>query len=191
MHKRIRIVVPAVQTLAFVAVWLLKRAALTSDAVNFNYYIPAESLVTRLNYPLMECWWILDYVLYRLHLPNPDSGVVFLALVLVVGFVFLSSVALFWYLVVREIELRIQRKSLLKFTGTIRPMLASAVLFCTGVGALVSACKDARAQHPLMLRNGSALGLLLTVLPEVFLLVWATVLIAMSVSDFRSLMADR
>jgi hypothetical protein len=137
-------------------------------------------------------WLSINFALERLPLPNPHGGSVLTVGTLALGIVFLSSVALFWYLVVREIELRRQGKSLLRFSGWIRPLFSIIVLFCIGVGAVISAYLDGSHQFPFMIRNGSStIGWFLTILPEVFLLVWAIALIGMSVGDFRMFMQAR
>jgi hypothetical protein len=59
------------------------------------------------------------------------------------------------------------------------------VLFSVGASALIGAYMDATTQIPFVWRNGSGIGLFLTVLPEVFLLFWAVILIGMSVLDLR------
>jgi hypothetical protein len=188
MDKRLRILVPTIQVLSFIATRVLMRLSVTSDSVNFNYSIPAQDLITRLNYPLTLFWFSVVYAIDRLPLPDANPGLGFTALALVAGIVFLVSVALFWYLVVREIELRLQGKSLLRFLSRLWSFVTILVLFCLGAGALISAYLDGRKQIPFMLRNGSVIGLFLAILPDIFLLAWAITLTGMSVSDFRNLM---
>jgi hypothetical protein len=186
MHKRLRILVPTIQVLAFIATRVLMRLSVTSDSVNFNYSIPAQDLITRLNYPLALFWFSVVYAIDRLPLPDPNPGLGFTALALVAGIVFLASVALFWYLVVREIELRLQGKSLLRFSSRFWSFVTILVLFCLGAGALISGYLDGLKQIPFMLRNGSAIGLFLTILTDMFVLAWGITLTGMSVSDFRN-----
>jgi predicted membrane-bound spermidine synthase len=139
-----------------------------------------------LNYPLTLFWFSVAYAIDRLPLHDPNPGLGFTALALVAGFVFLASVALFWCLVVIEIELRLQGKSLLRFSSRVWSFVTIVVLFCLGAGALISAYLDGRKQIPFMLRNGSVIGLFLGILPDIFLLAWAITLTGMAVSDFRN-----
>jgi hypothetical protein len=187
MQMRLRVIVPTIQMTAFVATLALKKLSTSNDRVNFNYYEPARSIVEALNYPLMAFWLSLDHLLGWFHVPNLNGGSASTGMVLVAGFAFFVSVILFWYFVVKESELRLQGKSVLRFSGRIGSFFAPVVLFCLGVGAPVSAYIDARMKIPIMLRNGSHIGLFLTVLPDMILLAWALALTGISVSDFRSL----
>jgi hypothetical protein len=100
----------------------------------------------------------------------------------------LASVGLFWYLAVREFELRRQGRSFLHFSGRFRPVLALVVLFCFGIGALVLLYWDASWEIPMMLVNRHEIGRVLTVLTEALLLLWAFVLLRMFVVDLRVLL---
>jgi hypothetical protein len=191
MYKLLKVLIPTSQVLAFIAVRILLELSKTNDRIYFNYYLPAQSLVERLNYPLMAFWLSIDSIANRLHLPNPSAESAFAVSILAAGIVLLSSVAVFWYLVVREIELRKEGKSLFRFSGWIRPVVTVIVLFCAGADAVFSAYIDASKRLPFMVRNGSALGLFLTILPEIFLLAWAISLIGMAVSDFRRFIRNR
>jgi hypothetical protein len=175
------------QTLAFIAVWVLLRIATSNYSVRFNYYMPAKNLLIALNYPVIAFWYCALYIFDRLHVPNVPSGVLFWVLTITVSILFLSSIALFWYFVVREVELRRRRDTLLRFPGTLVPTVSMLVFFLVGVSALVYAYMQSKSELSLVWRNGSTVGLFLVLLPDVFLVAWAIVLIWAAVSDSRRL----
>jgi hypothetical protein len=94
-------------------------------------------LVWEVNYPLLVVWLPAAYALDWLgRFPPYVSGWISTAVEILIIALFLSSMALFWYFVATEIELRRQGKSGLRFTGTFKESLAVGILFLFGALAL-------------------------------------------------------
>ena len=184
MDRRLRIIVPAVQLLASVTVLLLKKLAERSDQINFNYYLPARQLVEGLNYPLKKFWLFVTYLVAQVPFPNPTGGAAVIAFVLIVS-VFLASIVLFWFLVVREIELRLQGRSLLRFSNPLYAISAIVALLGATLGTLVSVYSDIRIKIPFTFRSISTIGLFLEILPQLIILLWALAFAWMALSDIR------
>lgn len=192
-YRRLKLLVPIVQVLACIAVRLLRTLLSTDLRLYDSFYIPAVQMVERLNYPVMAFWFSVVYVLGWLLRPlaQPSSGWALTLWMLVAALLLLASVGLFWYLAVREFELRRQGRSLLHFSGRFRPVLALVVLFCFAIGALVLLYWDASSEIPMMLVNRREIGWVLTVLTEVLWLLWALVLLRMFAVDLRVLLRSR
>jgi len=135
MYKRLRIVVPAVQVLALVAVAALK-LAVHMRVLHVDYH-PFQQLVLSVDYPILTVFLAIAYPLDRWMFPLPGwlSGAVgagFLGLLLL-------GISLFWYLVVAEIEMRRHGKSMLRFSGWAKELLAVTALLLFGAGAFIEA----------------------------------------------------
>jgi hypothetical protein len=62
-------------------------------------------------------------------------GSLFITVVVLIGVVFISSVAAFWYFVVSEIEMRARGESMLRFRNRPVELIVATSLLCFGVGA--------------------------------------------------------
>jgi hypothetical protein len=135
MYKRLRIVVPAVQVLALVAVAALQLAV--HKRVLHVDCDPFRRVVLSMDYPIWTVFLATAYPLTRLTVPLP--GWLYVAEGAVLLAVLLLGIPLFWYLVVAEIEMRRHGKSMLRFSGWIKELLAVTVLLLFGAGAFIEA----------------------------------------------------
>lgn len=188
MRKLLRIAVPASQVLAFIGLGVLSAYPGRNDRIYFDVFLPAKNIVAQLNYPLTASGHFIALALERSPLPNPSDGVVFAVLVVVGRIVLLACVALFWYLVISELELRREGRSYLHFSHRVGALVAVAVLLSFAVGAVFSAYRDATVRLPSVLRDGSRMGFFITVIPELLLVAWAVLLVGLAVADLKKLL---
>lgn len=183
MYKRLKILVPTAQVLACIAIALWNKLN-HSEAVYLNYVKPAQSVVTQVDFPLLVLWSPIVHSLDRFtgHFPVL-RGAPFMLIVLIVAVVFLSSVALFWYFVVNEIEMRRRGKSLLRFSGWSKQLFMTAILFSFGIGAAFKAYGEARA----LWYSGRGEG----VFNGVFLVAWGIVFIGTGIRDLAVFLNNR
>lgn len=139
MHKRLRIIVPAVQVLIVLAAFILPNLT-HGNSQHLPDIFALQNLVLKLNFPLVVIWSPVFYALDRLspYLP-PLHGVFFAMAVILVGSLLCSTVALLWYFVMTEIEMRRHGKSMLRPTGWFKKLLIAGLLFCFGVGTIIHA----------------------------------------------------
>jgi hypothetical protein len=139
--KRLRIIVPAVQVLAFLGVFALK-LAVHMRVVHLDYD-PFRRLVLCVDYPVWTIFLAVAYPVDRLMAPTPRwlsgaVGTLFVALLL-------SAIPLFWYFVVAEVGMRAHGASMLRFSGWRKELLAVAILLLLGGRAFVEAYTAASA----------------------------------------------
>jgi hypothetical protein len=134
-----------VQVLACLAVFALK-LAMHTRMVHMNYD-PIWRLARSVNYPFWVVFLAIAYPINWLVSP-PHPGEWLLVGEIAVGVLFLSGVALFWYLVVAEIEMRRQGKSLLRFPGWFKELLAASIMLLLGAGAFMCAYVNGRTLLP-------------------------------------------
>jgi hypothetical protein len=133
--KCLRIILPAVQVVLVVTFYALK----------FSHALPWEGyrlqrLILEVNFLVMAVWIAIGVTLEWLTRFLPSlSGWREVAVETVLVTLFLSSLALFWYFVGAEIEMRRQGKSRLRLTGNLKELLAISALFLLGAGALFGA----------------------------------------------------
>jgi hypothetical protein len=189
MYKRLRIVVPAAQVLAFVAVPALKLAV--HMRVLHVDYDPFRRVVLCVDYPIWRPFLAIAYPLDRLMAPWPGwlsgaAGAVFLAL-------FLLGIPLFWYLVVAEIEMRRHGKSMLRFSGWTKELLAVTVLLLVGAGAFIEAHRVGShffglPWHTLLSLPTACPGEFLSML---ILSAWGVLFVALAIHDLISFLKGR
>jgi hypothetical protein len=190
MYKRLRIVVPAVQALAFVTVFALKLAV--HMQVLHVHYDPFRRLVLSVDYPIWTVILAIAVLLARLMPALPGwlsvaVGAVFVALLLL-------GIALFWYLVVAEIEMRRHGKSMLRFSGWIKELLAVTVLLLFGAGAFIeahtigSAFFFGEAWNTLLSLAAARPGEILNML---ILTAWGVVLVGLAIHDLITFLKGR
>ncbi|HWR17813.1 MAG TPA: hypothetical protein VN577_23490 [Terriglobales bacterium] len=182
MYKRLKLIVPIVQVLAvLVLLWAKHWESLT---IYQTYVAPTERIIRAVNIPLVFAWypilWLLEHASPYL---SPEGGAPLILGIIVFGLILVLSIALFWYFVVTEIELRKQGKSLLKFPDWFRELAVAVGLFGFGIGAIVCAITDQQSRL-WMHFGGINFGIALVILPPLILLVWAVVLIGISIHDF-------
>jgi hypothetical protein len=178
MYKRLRMIVPAVQVLIVVAVYTLPKLSHTNREFDIEIF-SVQNLVKKLNFPLVVIWspvlygadWLSRYL-------PPLRGALFAAAVLVVAALLASSVALFWYFVLTEIEMRRHGKSMLRLTGWFKELFIASLLFCFGAGSILHAYAYTRSLFHV--RPAEA------VLGGFFLLAWGVAFIGVSVHDIVS-----
>jgi hypothetical protein len=170
VFRRLKIIVPAIQVLAAVAVF--GSGKLCHNERFLQYYIyPFQGLVELINLPLLIVWVPIGFALA--HLPSP-TGWLLIALATLFALLLVSSVALFWYLVVAEIELRIRGGSMLRFSGWIGELFTVAA-FCLGAIALFYAYQYSKSVWYYRRVDGIEGGAAIAV--------WGAVFIAIAVSD--------
>jgi hypothetical protein len=190
MYKRLRIVVPAAQVLAFVAVPALKLAV--HMRVLHVDYDPFRRVVLSVDYPIWTVFLALAVPLDRLLAlwPRWLSG----AVGAVLAALLLSGIALFWYLVVAEIEMRRQGKSMLRFSGWIKELLAVTVLLLFGAGAFTEAHRIGSIfffglpWHTLLSLPAAFPGEILGML---ILSAWGVLFVALAIHDLISFLKGR
>lgn len=135
MYKRLRVVLPATQVL--VAVVAFAFAKLYVGSRFYGYFRDSREIVMGLNFPLAVLWIVVFYPITALgnFLP-PVSKILLAAGTVAVAVLLVSSVALFWYLVVREVEMRRAGTSMLRCSGMFGQLLTATVLLCCGGGAI-------------------------------------------------------
>jgi hypothetical protein len=190
MYKRLRIVVPAVQVLAFVTVFALKLAV--HMRVLHVHYDPFRRLVLSVDYPIWTVFLAIAYPLDRLMAASPGwlagaVGAVFVALLLL-------GIPLFWYLVVAEIEMRRHGKSMLRFPGWVKELLAVTVLLLFGAGAFVEAHTIGSVfffglpWHTLLSLPAARPGEILNML---ILTAWGVLFVALAIHDLITFLKGR
>jgi hypothetical protein len=177
MYKRLKILVPAVQVLLVVGVFLWYKAP-HSEHVLTQYVGPARDVVIKLNFPLLILWSPILYItewfplfLSPSHPATQVLGIAVFALALV------SSVAVFWHLVLVELELRSQGRSMIRSSNWFAETCKAVLLVLCGLGALIYAYTEASRLLLLGRSKFDAFG------GGLFLVAWSAVLIGTSISD--------
>ena len=144
MPKWAKILIPFVQAGVAVAVFVAEKQ--WSGTRFYEYYLRQLSqLVVYLNFPLVVVWTVAFAGLKLLTGYTPPNGGVFQSPSLVLIAVLLtSSVGLFWYLILVDIERRRRGKSVFSCSGPLKQMLVVAVFVCFGIGEIVYAYIIAR-----------------------------------------------
>jgi hypothetical protein len=188
VYKRLRIIIPAVQLLAIVGLlalrWSLKGSA------SYQILRGLHLLVHEVNYPI---WTVFVAMLVRatqLLSPLPRwlyvPTWIYAVLAFVVAALLALGIALLWYLLITEVEMRRHGKSVMRFSSRWKELLVVTILFLFGAGALVRAYTIASSViHGRM----SYLGLFLRVarwdeiLAMLILAAWGIVLTGVAVHD--------
>jgi hypothetical protein len=179
MPKHLRIIVPAAQVVTFLALVILGKLS-HDERIYFNYFAPARRVYLQLNFPVLAAWSPLVYVLDHFGRKLPANGVVFDTLTLVGGLLFLSTIAIFWYLLVREAELRRSGKSLLKSSRSSVQVAVSVVIITLGMIAAFRSYSEVTVLWYSRRAEG--------VLNGFFLACWAILLVILGIRDLFSLL---
>jgi len=179
VHRRLKVIIPTVQILAVVGVLVWERMAGT-DRMLTDYALPTRQMITNLNLPLVAFWWPFIPVMERFGNYLPFPMVMGLALAMMA----FASIGLFWYFVVAEVQLRMRGKSLLRFPNRVVESVKVFILFFCGIGTFFHAYTEAirPSQHGLARYGLWPVEIALTV---VFLAIWGSTFIGISISDFR------
>ena len=192
-RKRLRITIPALQVLLliFAAFWLNIFSKVYVNQPEFivgRAQLPIQVLI-KLNLPLAILWLPLFFALNWAsssnywNLPSGTTGMLIVALL---DLAVLSTVALFWYFVVVEIEKRKSGSSLIRFSSRTLETAKAIVLIAVGMGAIAVTGWEF---HRLFLLNQlyrHAIywsSMINAILGGLFLLTWAVVLIKISITD--------
>jgi hypothetical protein len=186
MYKRLRIIVPLFQVAAAIVVFVFARYC-HDESTYISYCVPAQSVVTNMQYPLL-------IVLAPFGLPFgmvTDLLHMSRAMARAVGaIVIIPSIAFFWYYVIIEVEMRGAGRSRLRLAVPFLEMCKVIILFCAGLGAFVYVYVNERMRLVLILR-ATVSGAVLLLIPELVLLTWGVVLIAISIQDLTVFLRSR
>lgn len=176
MYKRLRAVVPAVQVAAAIVVFSATKFYGTSRF--YEYYLgDAQNVIIHLNLPLMALWALVFSPIAWLtrYLP-PVTGTLHAVGIILVALLLASSVVLFWYLVVVEIEMRSRGKSMLRPSRWSSALVLAACLFCFGAATLFYSYTVSRP-----LWYGRPVD---AVIEGIFPTIWGIVFIGIGIQDF-------
>lgn len=192
LNKRLRVIVPTLQVLLLVSVfvWLhiVEKHYINQPQLINRYVVAPIDIVGKLNFPLLVLWfpvvYPINYLLYNSNL-NLPSEVPLVVILGVFALAALASVALFWYFVVAEVEMRSHGSSLIRSLRRMLEILKAVVLAVAGVGAVAYACWDGHRLLILGQNNRSLYGSSMAdaMIGGLILVIWAIVLIKMSVRD--------
>jgi len=193
VHKHLKIVVPVAQVSAVVCMLGWEKMAHAERTLSF-YVLPARHLLFSLNFPLVIIWSIITNCLIWVggFLPSLRQlgrapGTVWMA---VTAFALVSSIALFWYFVVAEIQMRSRGKSFMNFSSGILQFIKVAIFVFCGIAALFYVYTETlRPFHHGLARYG--LWPVEIALSALLLAGWAAVFIGLSIVDSRKLTLNR
>ena len=191
--KRAKVIIPTLQVLLPVAFaflhHILEKYYINQPDIIVGYADIPIYVLLMLNYPLAVLWSLPLYPLYwafsAFDLTRP-SGAPLVAIAVVFDLAVLTSVAVFWYFVVVEIEKRKHGSSLIRFSSRTLETAKAIVLIGAGVGALVLACWEAHRLVPLDQQYRHVLywsSMVNAIIGGLFLVIWAIVLIRISIRD--------
>jgi hypothetical protein len=189
MYKRLKIIVPAAQVLAIVCMFGWERVPQVERTISL-YILPTRQIIMNLNFPLVIIWWPIIQAIewlngYLPFLREPSTtGTIGIALAL------FSSIALFWYFVVAEIQMRGDGKSLVRFSNRTVELVKVVVLFLCGVGTLFHAYTETMrpSRHGLSHYGLWPVEIILSLL---FLVAWGGTFIGLSIFDFKKLTTNK
>lgn len=194
-NKRLRVIISTLQVLLLVSVGTWHHVVTKYDFHNrpelvTKYGVTPIDIVGKLNFPLLALWSLvvfpISFALSASYL-NLPSGAPLVIIAGVFALAVLASVALFWYFVVAEVEMRSHGGSLIRSSRRILEILKAVVLAVAGGGAVAYACWDGRRLLLLGQNTRSLYGSSMAdaVIGGLILMIWAIVLIRISVRDLR------
>lgn len=191
---RLKFIVPTLQVLLLISasLWqriLENRYAEHPEAI-VGYILTPKNILLKANFPLAVLWFpmfrALEWALSSSNqsLARGAAGVTTLAVLDVAVF---STIALFWYFVVVEIELRKRKASHIRFSGQRLEKLKATVMMLVGLGVAVFAFWDG---HRLVVLDQLNLHRFFwssvvadALIGGLFLVAWGAAFIAMGVQD--------
>jgi hypothetical protein len=136
--KRLRIIIPVAQIVTLLLILLFLNLA--NAHTRFFYINPLRELILQLNFPLFVLWGHTIGFVSRLFGNSTDNPSSLFTVVQMLGSVaFVITFFLMWYVVLREIQLRIQGKSLLKRSAGPGEWTKDIAFFICGCAVLISA----------------------------------------------------
>ena len=187
MRRYLRIVVPVAQVSAVVCTLGWEKLAHLDRTLSF-YVLPTRHLLLNLNFPLVIIWWSFIHFIKWLSKYVPflrqTSGTPAMVGMAAIAFALLSSIALFWYFVVAETQMRSQGKSFMNFSSVILESLKVVILFLCGVGTVFHIYTETMRpfQHGLAHYGLWPVEIALSAL---LLAAWGATFIGVSIVDFR------
>jgi len=129
MSRYLRVVVPGFQ--AAIALVVACANKFYGGTRFYEYYLGnAKELILNINLPVVACWILVFSPIKVLGRYFPSrSGISLNLAVILMTLLIAISIALFWHLVVVEVEKRLQGRSILRPLGK-RRALAAAIGFC-------------------------------------------------------------
>jgi hypothetical protein len=174
MYKGLKIAVPAIQLLAAFVFALPKYYHnIRFYEYHLNDIHNFQSVVVGLNFPVVALWVVIFLPLA--YIPSLNGTLPPPAVTISVAILLALSVALFWYLVVTEIEMRTHGRSMLRFSGWLKKGTTLIVLLSFGIGSLVYGYVES---WPLRHARPTE-----AVLVGIFPAIWGTVFIGMGMHD--------
>jgi hypothetical protein len=195
-RTRLRIIIPLLQVLILILAFsldpLLSKHYVTRSDLEVAYVATPEHLALKLNFPLAVLELPVIYASLAFSSGGPSTGTLGEVLFGIYFFVIVMSTAAFWYLVVREAEMRMRKASCLRFSGRLAERLKATVMILMGVGAAVFALWDG---HGLIVRSRiNSLhwsSLADALIGGLFLFAWAATLITIGVQDIVRVSGSR
>jgi hypothetical protein len=182
MNKRLKIAISAAQVLIAGSIFAWYSLTNSID-VSTPYAYPARDIVIKLNFPLAVLWSPILYAMERFSGNlSPSSAVIRAGILILFVLAFVVSIFLFWFLVVSELEMRTQDKSMIRFTNWFAEITKVVALFLVGAVAIAYAILEAeRLMRFDRSKTDALLGGLL-------LLAWAFALMTASIRDLMFLL---
>jgi hypothetical protein len=182
MYRRLRLVVPLVQTLLVVGSFAWYKVAGSLYVLSYVYVV--RDIVLKLNYPAFALWFPIVRLMDRFpgyfspsHIATRVGGL------LVIILAFLLSVALFWYLFLLELEMRRHGRSMIRFSSCLGE-IAKAVLFViVGIGALVYAYRGTKQLFDPLRSKADVYD---AYIGGLFLVAWGLAFIGVSIRDLTA-----
>lgn len=177
MNKRFTVIVPAIQVVIAMTAFVSDRFVYNENA-HLLYVLPAKDIVMKLNFPLVVVWaplllgadWLSRYLF-------PLSGILLAVVMILSGLIFASSIAAFWYFVVREIGARRHGRSIVTCSSHPKQLLMTGVWCVVGLSSLLYAYVDGRAHWYVRGRQGEE------VVGAILLVMWGAGFIGISIHD--------
>ena len=174
MVKRLKVVLPIVQVILVVTAYALPK--LPTSLETSGVLLAFRDFVTKLNFPLAVVLFPVAYILERFTPYMPSISARYLVVVVAAVSVLLASVvAVFWYMVVKEIEMRRQRQSLFHFQNRAGQIVAISIMLAMGAGGVLYAYVYARKMFYFRPAEGVA--------GAACLALWGVALILLSIKD--------
>lgn len=185
MHKRLRWSISISQMLLAAAAFNWDKGV-HSELILLKYAQPVRNIIISLNFPIAILWSPIIYAIER----TSHRGTPSLVAAVIFGCGMFFTVALFWFVVVTETELRSAGRSLIRSSSGSFEIFKAVVLCTIGIGAIICACWDVHRliilgeNNRFMLRASSMVEASIS---GFLLLAWAIVLITISMRDLALL----
>jgi len=141
VYKRFRIIIPAIQLLAIAGLFGLRSAL--KGSVSYEVLRGLHVLVHQVNYPVWTIFAAMVVRTAQLLRPLPRWLYIptwlYAVLAFAVAALLALGIALLWYLLITEVEMRRHGKSMLRFSRRWKELLAVAILLLFGAGAFIKA----------------------------------------------------